>query len=89
MRISVLGSGTWGTTLGMLLDKKGHEVTLWSFFDEEIKQMHEKKEHKFLPGIKISESIKLTSNLDDAVDCDMLVLAVPSHVVKLTCQMTS
>ncbi len=86
MRISVLGSGTWGTALGMLLDKKGYDVTLWSFFEEEIKEIAQKREHKFLPGIKVSETIKLTSDLDEAVNADMLVLAVPSHVVKSTCK---
>jgi len=86
MKISVLGSGTWGTALAMLLDKKGHEVTLWSFFEQEIEQIRKTHTHKFLKDITVSESINLTSNLDEAVNCEMLVLAVPSHVVRSTCR---
>lgn len=86
MKISVLGSGTWGTALAMLLEKKGHQVTLWSFFEQEIEQIRQTRTHKFLKDVKISESIALTSNLDEAVNCEMLVLAVPSHVVRSTCK---
>lgn len=86
MKISVLGSGTWGTALAMLLEKNGHNVTLWSFFESEIEEIRKNRTHKFLKGIKVSENIALTSNLDQATDADMLVLAVPSHVVRNTCR---
>ena len=86
MKISVLGSGTWGTALAMLLEKNGHSVTLWSFFESEIEEIRKTRTHKFLKDAKISENIILTSNLDEAVDSDMLVLAVPSHVVRTTCR---
>lgn len=85
MRISVLGSGGWGTALAMHLEKVGHNVILWSFFEEEIKALKETKENKLLKGVKISENINLTSNLDEAVkDAGMLVIAVPSHIVRKT-----
>jgi len=86
MRISVLGSGTWGTALAMVLEKNGHSVTLWSFFESEISEIAKNRAHKFLKDVKISENIALTSDLDEAVKADMLVLAVPSHVVRSTCK---
>ncbi len=86
MKISVLGSGTWGTALAMLLDKNGHKVTIWSFFEEEIEQIRKSRTHKYLKDITISETIEFTSNLDEAVNSEMLVLAVPSHVVRKTCE---
>ena len=86
MKISVLGSGTWGTALAILLDQNGHKVTLWSFFEEEIESIRKTRTHKFLNDIVLSESIELTSNLDEAVNADMLVLAVPSHIVRTTCK---
>lgn len=86
MKISVLGSGTWGTALAIHLEKNGHNVTLWSFFESEIEEIRKTRTHKFLKGVTLSENIALTSNLDEAVNCDMLVLAVPSHVVRSTCK---
>ena len=87
MKVTVLGSGGWGTALAMVLDRNGHNTVLWSFFEEEIKELKEKRENKLLKGVKIKESIKLTSNLDEAVEgADMLVIAVPSHIVKKTAQ---
>lgn len=87
MKISVLGSGSWGTALAMVLDNNGHNVYLWSFFDEEIKNLSETRENKLLKGVKINESIRLTSDLDEAVcGAEMLVIAVPSHIVKKTAQ---
>ena len=41
MKITVLGSGAWGTALAMLLQKNGHEVTLWSYCEEESRTLRE------------------------------------------------
>ena len=86
MKITVLGSGTWGTALAMLLEKNGHSVILWSFFEEEIEELRKNHTHKYLKNSQISENIVLTCNLDQVIDSDMLVLAVPSHVVRKTCK---
>ncbi len=87
MKIAVLGSGGWGTALAMVIDKNGHNTVLWSFFEEEIKDLKETRENKLLKGVKISEKILLTSDLDEAVEnADMVVIAVPSHIVKQTAQ---
>ena len=87
MKITVLGSGGWGTALAMVLDRNGNNTVLWSFFEEEINALKETRENKLLKGVKIKESIILTSNLDEAVKgADMLVIAVPSHIVKKTAQ---
>lgn len=83
MKISVLGSGGWGTALAMVLDKNGHKVVLWSAFEEEIAELSRTRENKLLKGVKIKESIELTSDLDKAMDnVEMTVIAVPSHIVK-------
>ncbi len=85
MKISVLGSGSWGTALAMVLNKNKNDVTLWSYFENEIKELDEKRESKLLEGVKIPREIKMTSSLDEATDgAEMLVIAVPSHVVKST-----
>lgn len=53
-KISVLGAGSWGTALSILLYNNGHEVILWSALGEEITTLREKREHvSKLPGVKI------------------------------------
>lgn len=83
-RISVLGDGGWGTTLSILLAKKGFPVTLWGAFPEYIKILRAKRVNtKFLPGIKIPPEIQITSNLQEAVaDKDLIVLAIPSQYLR-------
>ena len=64
-KVSVIGAGSWGTALAAVLDYNGHEVTIWSVMEEEIKMLKEKREHvSKLPGVKLSEEIQLTSFSD-------------------------
>ena len=81
MKISVIGSGGWGTALAVLLNKKGHEVTLWSWCKEESDVLMSEKENKaFLPGITLPDDIIYTSDLEKAVSWSELVVTVlPSH----------
>jgi len=84
-KISVIGSGGWGTAIAVMLSKNGHTVTLWSFFKEESDDIRNLGENrKFLPGVKIDESIKLTSDIKDCSDSDVYVMASPSHAVRNT-----
>ena len=83
--IGILGSGTWGTALANLLISVGHDVTLWSKFDSEIEYIASNHAHKNLPGVVISEQIKLTTDLKSATNgMDVIVMAVPSPFVRQT-----
>lgn len=79
-KVSVIGAGSWGTALASVLARNGHEVAIWSIMEEEIAMLKEKREHVTkLPGVKLSEEICFTTNLEEAVEGrEMLVLAVPS-----------
>ena len=83
-RISVIGAGSWGTTLANLLAEKGQPVDLWVFEEELFLAMQEKRENEvFLPGIPLSHSIHLTHSLEEACrGKSILVCAVPSHAVR-------
>ena len=85
MKTSIIGAGTWGTALGILLAHNGHEVTIWSTFQEEVDALRETHRHKNLPGAEIPESVQFTSDLESAIkDQALVVLAVPSIFVRNT-----
>lgn len=85
-KISVLGAGSWGTALAIVLQKNGHEVTIWSINEDEIAMLRKEREHKDkLPGVKLSDEIGLTSDLEEAVGGkEILVVAVPSPFIRST-----
>lgn len=85
-KISVLGAGSWGTALAVVLHKNGHEVTIWSIAEDEIVMLEKEREHKDkLPGVKIAKEIGLTTDLKEAIaGREMLVVAVPSPYIRST-----
>ena len=84
MNVSVLGAGGWGTALAVLLSERENEVILWEFFDDYAKVLDEKRENiKFLKGVAIPKSIRIISDLKDALESsDYIVLAIPSHILR-------
>jgi glycerol-3-phosphate dehydrogenase (NAD(P)+) len=85
-KVSVIGAGSWGTALATVLDHNGHDVTVWSIVPEEIEMLDKKREHESkLPGVKISEKIIFTTDLEQAISgMEMVVLAVPSVYTRST-----
>ena len=81
-----MGAGSWGTALALLLNKNGHQVTVWSVSEEEVKMLSEKREHvSKLPGVKIPDDMVFTNDMESAVKGkDFLVLAVPSPFTRST-----
>jgi glycerol-3-phosphate dehydrogenase (NAD(P)+) len=79
--ITIMGDGSWGTTLAVYLAKKGYAVTLWSAFEENARGITQARVNaKFLPGIPIPSSVIVTANLQQALDFgSLIVLAVPSQ----------
>jgi len=83
--IGIIGAGTWGTALGVLLCHNGHRVTLWSAFQEDIQYLKENGMHKNLPGAELPEEMAFTASMEEAVrEKELLVLAVPSIYVRTT-----
>jgi len=82
--LAVLGDGGWGTTLAVLLERKGFSVTLWSAFKDYAAYLNKHRENKkFLPGIKIPGNIRITDDLHSAVSGkELVVLAVPSQFMR-------
>lgn len=84
--VGVLGAGSWGTALALLLHKNGHHVTVWSISKEEVEMLDREREHKSkLPGVKIPKDMVFTNELQEGIEGkDFLVLAVPSPFTRAT-----
>lgn len=84
--IGIIGAGSWGIALTVLLHDNSHKVTVWSAIEKEIEMLrleHEQKDK--LPGVKLSDEICFTTDLKQAViGKDILVLAVPSAFTRST-----
>ena len=65
--IAVIGAGSWGTALSVVLHNNGHKVTIWSIIEDEIKMLKDKHEHlDKLPGVRLPEDMIFTTNLLEA-----------------------
>lgn len=85
-KAGVLGAGSWGTALALLLHKNGHDVTVWSIDPKEVEMLQKEREHKSkLPGVILPEDLTITNDLEEGMkDKDILVLAVPSVFTRAT-----
>lgn len=84
----MIGAGSWGIALSVVLSENGHDVVVWSIMEDEIKMLREHHEHvDKLPGVKLKESVTFTTDIREAIEgSDMLVLAVPSVFTRSTAQ---
>ena len=84
MKITVLGSGGWGTALALLLLENGNDVTLWSYTEEESRVLREKHENPMLKGVSLPEELKFSTDMACVKGCGAVVLATPSFAVRTT-----
>ncbi|MBC8585740.1 NAD(P)H-dependent glycerol-3-phosphate dehydrogenase [Youxingia wuxianensis] len=84
--IFILGAGGFGTSLAVMCEKYGHQVTLYSPFQQEIETLSVQREHKkLLPGIHIPETIKMTWQLPEKLESELIIAATPSFAVRGVC----
>jgi len=86
--IAVIGAGSWGTTLAILLAKKGHHVTMWEYNPEQLAKLQADRSNEiYLPGAAFPEKLSVTGDQKEAVSgADFIVTAVPSHVTRGVCE---
>ncbi len=81
--IGVIGAGSWGTTIATLLAEKGNPVLLWCREPEVAEAVNEKREnHLFLPGVKLPDAVRATTELKELADCRLVVNAVPVQFIR-------
>ena len=83
MNVTVLGSGSWGTALAILLGRNGHRVTLIGRNRDELDDMMSVRRNlRYLPDFEIPESVQFASFDHEPTDVEMTVVAVPSSAVR-------
>ena len=82
--ISVIGSGAWGTALALAAARAGRKVTLWSRDAAQAEEMQVKREnYRRLPGVKLPDTIRITSSLKEATDAGRaILLVVPAQALR-------
>ena len=90
-RIGMVGAGSWGTALSVLLADNGHDVTVWSCIEDEIRMLSTTHEHsQKLPGVALPQNIEYTSKIEEVLrDRDLIVFAVPSPYARSTASQMS
>ena len=74
MKVTVLGSGAWGTALALLLSENGNDVTLWSYTEEKNRELEETHENPMLKGVPLPESMHFTADMAAVKGCGMVVM---------------
>lgn len=83
-KISILGAGSWGTALGVVLGKKGYDVNIWGLDEKQVLQMNTNRENlRFLPGVVLPNTIYTSTNLEEVLhESKIIVISVPSHAIR-------
>ncbi len=91
MKIAVIGSGSWGSAVSILLANKGYDVWLWSWQQAETDRLCRDRENKeFLPGVKFPDNISCSHNMCDCTkDAELIVCAAPSPATRVTAKQLS
>lgn len=89
--VAIVGAGSMGTAMAVLLSKNGNNVRLWSPMQDEISMLKANREHVArLPGVKVPDNVEFTNDIAYAAkDADVVVLAVPSQTTRQNCRTLS
>ena len=86
MKVSVVGSGAWGTALAIRLHKNGHDVTMWTFETNLIGEMETTRRNPRLPGAVLPEGLKISGDYSCVRGCSLVVIASPSFPMRSVCR---
>ena len=83
-KVVIIGAGSWGTALGLVLARKGYDITLWEFNKERAEEIQKNRENKrYLPGIKFPDNLNVTYRKENLLEgIKYVVFSVPSQVLR-------
>lgn len=82
-KICILGIGAWGTTIANLLAKNGRKPIVWSHELDLIEEISKKRvNYKYLPGVELSKDILFTKEMQEIINADILIQAIPTQFVR-------
>lgn len=84
MKVTVMGSGGWGTALALLLLENGHDVTLWSYQEAESAVLQRTGENPKLKGVPLPQGLQYSTDCACVSGCGIVVLATPSFAIRQT-----
>lgn len=81
--VGVVGAGSWGTALSLLLHGNGLPVTMWGHNAAHVDHIRSRRENTAcLPGVALPEALQLTAEFADLRECDLLLLVTPSKAIR-------
>ena len=86
MKAAVIGSGAWGTALALRLCKNGHDTVLWCHDSEKAEKIKIERKNPRLPGIFLSDNLKISAEPACVADRDFVVISSPSFALRQVCE---
>jgi glycerol-3-phosphate dehydrogenase (NAD(P)+) len=80
--VGVIGAGSWGTALALLLSENKLRVTVWGHDDAHVAQVERERANGYLPGVEIPAGVAFTAELEALADCDLVLLVTPSKALR-------
>ena len=84
MKIAVLGSGSWGSALSIMAARMGHQVSLWSAFQQEADELNRSRTCHYLKEVSYPETLEITADISVVAEAQLVILVTPSFAVRET-----
>jgi glycerol-3-phosphate dehydrogenase (NAD(P)+) len=81
-KVAIIGGGAWGTALAQTCARAGRDVSLWEFEAVNAEHLQKQRESRFLPGVRLQDSIRIERNLTKAPNADAILLVVPAQALR-------
>jgi glycerol-3-phosphate dehydrogenase (NAD(P)+) len=81
-RVAVLGGGAWGTALALTCARAGRQVMLWEHEPDNVASLEQKRESRFLPGVRLDNGIKVTRDLAETASSNAILVVVPAQAMR-------